>query len=508
MTEFVASLPFFHFLRPSWLLLIPLAVLLWWRIRRRTADRQSQNESLAPHLAAALTVGGTGRRRFVVADGFLAIVVLISLAAAGPAWNRMASPFVAQTAPLAIVLKVSESMLASDVAPSKLERAKHKILDIIAGRAGGRTALIAYAGSAHNVVPMTEDPEVLKPFVEGLSPAVMPSKGRNASAALELARAALSAEEMTGAILFVLDDLDPADRPAFESLAAEAAPRVIFLSVSRDGTLLNDVSGLPRAETVQLTHDRTDVGEVERSLASAYRKAIAEDGRQQWEDRGWIFAWPAALLLLFWFRRGWAMRWAIALAVLSSGLPGNPARAEGIVDWFLTADQQGRLAFESKDFAAAGARFESPLWRGYALYRAGKYPEAIEVLARLSTAEAAFIQGLAHLKSRGYRPGITAFETALKRDPNNAAAERNLKIARAILAYVERTRAQSGTEEGSEGADDVVFDKEAEGGAETRIEGKVAAKIESAEQWMRAVDTRTEDFLRIRFALEAARARQ
>ncbi len=130
------------------------------------------------------------------------------------------------------------------------------------------------------------------------------------------------------------------------------------------------------------------------------------------------------------------------------------------------------------------------------------------MLERLPTAEAAFLQGLAHLKSRGYRPGIIAFETALERDPDNAAAARNLEIARAILAYVERVREQSGTEEGSEGADEVVFDKEADGGTETRIEGQLEAKIESAEQWMRAVDTRTEDFLRIRFALEAAKAEQ
>ena len=112
-------------------------------------------------------------------------------------------------------------MLQADVPPSRIERAKHKILDVIAGRAGGRTALIAYAGSAHGVVPLTEDPEVLKPFVEGLSPKIKPTKGQNATAALALARAALADEETPGAILFVLDDLDRADLTAFEAMTAE-----------------------------------------------------------------------------------------------------------------------------------------------------------------------------------------------------------------------------------------------------------------------------------------------
>ena len=508
MTDLIASIQFFHFLRPWCLVLVPVALVLWWRLRSRATGRQTETAGLAPHLAAALTVGGTGGGRLVVADGVAVILILVTLAAAGPTWSRVPNPFVAQTAPLAIALELSESMLASDVPPSRLERAKHKILDVIAGRAGGRTALIGYAGSAHTVVPLTDDPQVLKPFLEGLSPKVMPSKGQNATAALNLARSALAAEKISGAILFVLDDLDRADLPAFEALAKEGGPRVVFLSIGGDESTHHDLAGVPGAAMVRASADRSDVGEIERRVASAYRDALAQDDRQQWEDRGWILAWPAALLLMFWFRRGWAMRWGLAVAAVLSGLPGGPARADGIVDWFLTPDQQGWLAWEDKDFAAAGALFEDPLWKGYALYRAGKYPEAVEVLGRLSTAEAAFIQGLAHLKSREYRPGITAFETALERDPDYTAAARNLEIARTILVYVERVREQSGTEEGSEGADRVVFDKEAEGGTDTRIEGQVKLKIESAEQWMRTVDTRTEDFLRIRFALEVAKAGQ
>ncbi|MGI9415922.1 MAG: VWA domain-containing protein, partial [Hyphomicrobiales bacterium] len=419
-------------------------------------------------------------------------------------WSRVPNPLVAQTAPLAVALEVSESMEIPDVPPSRLERAKYKILDVMEARTGARTALIAYGGSAHRVAPLTEDPAVIKPFLEGLSPKVMPKKGQNASSALELARAALATEDVPGAILFVLDDLDRVDLPAFERHAAENGPRVVFLSVGGSTAARDDLSLVPGAAVVTATPDAADIAEINRRVASAYRDALAKDERQKWDDQGWILAWPAALLLLFWFRRGWTMRWCLVLGAGLAGVPGGPAHAEGVADWFLTPDQQGRLAFEDLEFAKAGDLFEAPTWKGYALYRAGRYSEAAEIFARLQTADAAFAQGVALVKGREYRPGIEAFETALKRDPDHEAAARNLEIARTILDYLEKARAQSDTGEGSLGADEVVYDKESEGGFKMQVTEKAKAKMQTAEQWMRTVDTRTEDFLRIRFALENA----
>ncbi|MGI9437104.1 MAG: tetratricopeptide repeat protein, partial [Geminicoccaceae bacterium] len=360
----------------------------------------------------------------------------------------------------------------------------------------------------HQVVPLTEDPAVLKPFLEGLEPEVMPAEGQNATNALALADGALASEAFPGAILFVLDDLDQADVGAFEQHAAKGGSPVLFLSFGGSEKALDDLANLPGAGVVSVTADARDVAEVERKVASAYRDVLAGDERQRWDDRGWLLAWPVALLALLWFRRGWTMRWCFFVALVLSGIPDGVARANGIADWFLTADQQGRLAFEDKEFAKAAELFQDPLWRGHALYRSGQYADAAEVFSRLNTADAAFAQGMAHAKNREYRPGIAAFETALERDPDHGDAARNLEIARTILDYVESAREQSDTgEEGGIGADDVVFDNEAGRGAETTITGEDQMKMQTAEQWMRTVDTRTADFLRTRFALEAAKAR-
>lgn len=510
MNALVDALAVFHFVRPGWLALVPAALALWWSVRARSQVGTELLPGLAPHLAAALRIGGERGPRLLPIDAVAAVLALVALGAAGPTWSRVPSPFVAETAPLAIALSASESMATEDVAPSRMERAKQKILDLLDARGGARTALVAYAGTAHRVVPLSEDPAVLKPFIEGLSPDVMPEPGRNAAAALALASEALESESVPGAILFVLDALSGADVPAFAQHAAAGGVGVVFLAVGSAEADLDVLERVPGASVVSLTPDTSDVQTLERRVASAYRDALAQDDRQAWEERGWMLAWPAALLTLACFRRGFTLRLCLFVALGLVGLGSAPARAQTrdvrdtIERWLFTPDQRGRLAFAAERYDDAAASFEDPLWKGYVLSFLGRYDEAAATLQRSDSADAAFAQGVAFVKGREVRRGITAFETALARDPRHAAAAHNLEVARAILAYLERVREETDTGEGSEGADEIVFDAETEGGVEQTLREQDRAKLESAEQWMRTVETRTADFLRLRFALEAA----
>lgn len=506
MTGLFDQLTLFHFIRPWWLLLVPACLLLWWRIRNQATRKEADARGIAPHLAEALRLGSSRRHRLLPIDGVTATLVLAAVAASGPTWSRIPNPLLAQTTPLAIAISMSESMLEKDIAPSRLERAKFKIEDLLAARAGARTALIAYAGSAHAVAPLTEDPQVLKPFLAGLSPGIMPVTGNNATAAVSLAQSALAADSLQGAILFVADEIDVADIAVFQSHIADGGAPLIVHLISANTDAMRNLDGINGLTRIVVTSDAADTDAIERRLASAYREAMDADEHLKWNDRGWLLAWPALLLTLLWFRRGWTMRWSVLLVAFTLFAPAQQARADWIADWFWTPDQQGRMAFEDKRFSEAADHFRDPEWRGYTLYRAGRYEEAAEVFARLDTAEAAFSEGMAHIRSRGYRDAVRAFETALERDPGYAEARHNLEIAKAIVAYVERVREQSDTgEELGLGADDVVFDNEAASGAETKITGSESLQPLSADQWMRTVDTRTADFLKSRFALEAAK---
>ncbi|MFG6158637.1 VWA domain-containing protein [Halomonas sp. 1390] len=505
MSAWREALDALHLLRPAWCALLPVILVGWWWLRRRRAPDTGASRHIAPHLERALRVGADGRRRLMPVDTLALTLVLLTLGAAGPTWSRIPNPLVTQTAPLVVVLEVNSGMQAKDVPPSRLARAKHKIRDLLETRAGADTALIAYAGTAHRVVPLTDDPGLIRPYLEGLSPEIMPEPGDNATDALALAEELLARQSVPGAMLFVGDGLDAKDRPAFTDRQGDAD--LAFLVMAPAGMATPGIDAVPDAKRVRVGADDSDIQRLERVLAAAYRRALLDDDSLAWEDRGWWLAWPAALLALLGFRRGWSIRWQLVLVVGLAGLQPLPARAGPLADAFLTPDQQGRWWVERGDYARAAEHFIDPAWQGYALYRDGQYAQAAEMLDRLDTADAAFTRGLALIRNRQYRPAVAAFEQVLARDPDYPDGERHLALAKEILAHVEEARDQSDTgEDRGIGADEVVFDNEADRGERTEQVAEDGDGLVSAEQWMSTLDTRTEDYLRQRFAVEAREA--
>lgn len=501
----IDAFSYFHFLRPAWLILVPITAGLWIWIRYQIGTKDfSHTMVIAPHLQRALQVGKTGQNGIQPIDGVLLAAGLLCLAVAGPTWSREPNPFLANSAPLVVALKVTNSMLSTDLAPSRLDRARFKLQDLITQRAGARTAVIAYAGSAHRVSPLTGDANILRPLLQGLSPEIMPVGGNDAAAALSLAEDVLSAAETPGAILFLLDDFDPSDLPAFTQKATDERPPLVFLVTAPDSIALPQLAKIPNADVIRMTTDESDIAQIERRLKAVYIAALAGDERLRWQDNGWILAWPIALLALAWFRRGWTMRWVVLASLFLGSLSPGSVQAEGWKDWFLTPDQQGQIAYSNLEFAQAGELYADQYWRGFAKFRAGQYEDAAQVFSRLTSPEAALAQGMSLIRNRQYRPAIAAFETALQRRPNYPEAQNNLEVARAVLEYIETTREQSDTGEDSGiGADDVVFDNEADRGADSSIiTPKEDAAPLTGEQWIAAIDTDMGDFLRSRFLLE------
>ena len=382
-----------HFIRPVWLLLLPVVALVWGVVRWRATRPGPDLAGIAPHLRDALTVG-TGKRRHVLPiDGVALTLVLAVLGTAGPTWSRQPDPFVAQTVPLVVVLKVTPSMIARDVAPTRLERAKQKISDLLALRAGARTALVAYAGSAHAAVPMTDDPSVMQPYLEGLAPDVMPIEGDDAVAAVTRASDILAATP--GAILFVTDGIDPADVTGIGQ-ALRADTTLGILALLPDGAEDRGIDAL-NAVTVRVTPDDSDVRTLDRSLNADYRRALNETGTRPWDDRGWMLAWPAALLTLIWFRRGWTMRWS-GLGTGGRSFHARPAGSgatAGVADWFLTPDQQGQIAYSTtRSMKRAAELFVDPDVEAPARFtRTGSMKRRRRTYDRLDTAASHLCQG-------------------------------------------------------------------------------------------------------------------
>jgi Ca-activated chloride channel family protein len=319
-----------HFLRPAWLLVLPLVAVTWWLIRRRETAPSRPGSMIAPHLAAALTIGSHRAGALRPVD-VIAIMLVIGFAGvAGPAWDRQSSPWYSETAPLVIALEVTDSMRSNDVLPTRLDRARIKILDLVGARTGARTALIAYAGSAHIVIPPTTDIDVIKPFLEGLDPAIMPVAGTSPAAVLPLAEDLLGSEP--GSLLFVNDGFDDDDVSILGELAdqpdAPVLAALVFgtnagglalmpdgnpvmgsagarLDTRVDSKLLDRVASRSGMLVQRASHGDADIGRLLRGLES--RLSRMEDPDAVWIDRAWWFVPPAMLLFLFWFRRGFTL---------------------------------------------------------------------------------------------------------------------------------------------------------------------------------------------------------
>lgn len=295
----------FHFLRPWWLLAIVPALLLVWAIHRQADTAQSWRGIIADHLVKYLVSGGSaGHARgplLVMGAAWLVAIVAV----AGPTWKRERSPFANDVAALAVVLKVGPSMETEDVEPSRLTRSVQKIHDLLAKRGRSKVALIAYAGSAHVVMPATTDAAIIDTFAAAVSPKIMPTDGDVAADALRLADKSLAASG-GGSILWITDSVAPEQAAPLREWRKTARSSLHVLAPLNESP---ELEALRRSvvsaggDFFQLTADDRDISEI--SSASKFAAPAAADGDSRWQDAGYWMTPLAALLMLPFFRRGW-----------------------------------------------------------------------------------------------------------------------------------------------------------------------------------------------------------
>jgi len=370
MMAFLSDL---HLLRPHWLwLLVPLALLVWWLARRRE-NVGSWQGVIAPELLPYLIDGASARRRRgwlpVLALGWIVAV----LAVAGPSWQKLPQPVLQKQDALVLVLDLSYSMWAEDMRPSRIDRARRKLLDLLEMREEGQTALIAFAGDAHVVTPLTDDHPTISNLLPALDPGMMPLPGSEPAAAIEAAtQLLLSAGVPRGRILLVTDGLTDGDTDAIRAVLADSGARMSILGVGTaegapiplpGGGFLKDADGaivMPRLPVSPLRGLAASTGGVYRGITvdpSDLDDLLAtnDDSRDAdareidrkadtWADMAHWFVLPLLPLLLLAFRRS-AVYGLFPLMLL---LPSEPTRADLWSDLWLTKDQQAARALADR----------------------------------------------------------------------------------------------------------------------------------------------------------------
>ena len=519
----------FHFLRPLWLLLVLPGVflpLIW--LRRHDLSRRL-NGIIAPHLLDHLIITPKDEQRLRPVHLLAATLILGGVAAAGPTWEQDKPAFLDNRAPLILALDLSPSMDADDVPPSRLEAAKHKLHDLIQRRAGARTALIAYAGSAHLVLPATGDAKLLDSFLQALSSDLIETAGKDVLGVIDQAKRLLAAERSPGTLVLLTDGADASQFEQIGKALQDSGLQVLVLAVgAEDGGLIHDAKGQPRkdadgrpllghfdpkalrglasaadAPLGSLTLNGDDIDWIELHAQQHFRAASGDAQQLNWKDAGYWLCWPLLLIALLCIRRGWRVHWLSGLLLaVPLGLPSPQAQAGVLADAFFTPDQQGRWAFEHEHYPQAADHFSNPYWKGLAAYNAADYQAALASFARLDTAPAYFYLGNSYVRLSKFEEAIAAYKKALSLQPDLAQAQANLALAEALQKDADAAQ-DAGV--AHDKADKIEFDnKHGKGKLVQQKKGKAT----SDQMWLENLTTSPALFLKRKFILQDAARQQ
>ena len=462
----------FHWIRPAWLLAIPVVVAVAVLLARRQLGaghwRDIIDPALMPYVLSRTPGRGTDYRWWLL--GLTGIVA--SAALAGPAWQRIEQPVFRSEQAMVVALDLSRSMNAQDIAPSRLARAKLKILGMLDRRQGGQTALLVYTANAYTVTPLTDDADTIGALVNSLSTDIMPSRGSYPEVGIRKGQALLEQAGVGyGEVLLIADG---GSSPAAEKAARDLKSAGFSLSVLAVGT--REGAPIPRQSGGFVTDNRgsiavarleerglrdlavagggrfavltSDDSDLEHLLSGEVRAANTESddsmASDQWREEGpWLLLLLLPLAALA-FRKGWVL----VLIVFIMPVP-RPAEASLWDDLWLNKNQQAQRALEDGKPADAAALFEDTEWRGVARYQSGDYAGSAEEFAERGDARNLYNLGNAMAQQGEFDSAIDAYEQVLEMEPDNEDARYNLDLVRNIKEQQEQDQQTQGDDQQS-----------------------------------------------------------
>ena len=462
----------FHWIRPAWLLAIPVVVAVAVLLARRQLGaghwRDIIDPALMPYVLSRTPGRGSDYRWWLL--GLAGIVA--SAALAGPAWQRIEQPVFRSDQAMVVALDLSRSMDAQDIAPSRLARAKLKILGMLDRRQGGQTALLVYTANAYTVTPLTDDADTIGALVNSLSTDIMPSRGSYPEVGIRKGQALLEQAGVGyGEVLLIADG---GSSPAAEKAARDLKAAGFSLSVLGVGT--REGAPIPRQSGGFVTDNRgsiavarleerglrdlavagggrfavltSDDSDLEHLLSGEIRAATAASddsmASDQWREEGpWLVLLLLPLAALA-FRKGWVL----VLVVFVMPYP-QPAQASLWDDLWLNKNQQAQRALDEGKPADAAALFEDTEWRGVARYQSGDFAGSAEEFAESGDTRNLYNLGNAMAQQGEFDSAIDVYEQVLEMEPDNEDARYNLDLVRNIKEQQEQDQQTQGDDQQS-----------------------------------------------------------
>lgn len=492
MIGWLTTLEEFHFLRPEWLLaLLPALIACWW-LHHRQKQVGNWGHVISPELLPFLLDSVPKKQRRILPVVAMTGWLLATLAMAGPTWERTPLPVHKQENALVILFDLSPSMLAQDLKPNRLTRARLKLIDLLQQRKEGTTALIAYSGDSFVVSPLTDDADTIAALVPALDPYIMPSHGSNIEAAIEQAlELAFNTGLTEGNFLLVTDSVAPSAQDTINETIKDLGDfRLSILGIGTkegapiplgNGGFAKDKSGsivVPRLNITSLkklanlnggrytnlTADDADI----LYLAQQFNAQTNSPNKQlertfdSWSDQGYWIALPLLLILLPAFRRGLLACLLIApifsASLLSISMLSFPqtSHAFGWDDLWSTSDQQATNAMDQGDLETAQQQFKDLNWKAAAAYRNGDFEAAKEIYdndsIKVNTAND-YNRGNAQAKNGDLEEAIKSYDQALSLNPDDDDAQFNKKLVEKLLQQQQQNNSEDSKQQENQSSD-------------------------------------------------------
>jgi len=465
----------FQFLRPGWLLLIIPGCWLVFRLHKRWKKRMDWSGVVEPHLLELLLVEARGIRRTWIPWMLILMLFLVLTAMAGPVLEKRSVPVLKKNLAKVLVLDVSHSMLAEDLRPNRIERAKFKLRDLLNRIDEGETALIAYAGDAHVISPLTSDTHTITTLLPGLEPDIMPHRGSRPDRAIELAVKLLDGHSANpGDVIWLTDGIPENMILSVAQLLGRHRLSVIGVGTEKGAPIPGKNSGFlknPKGGIVMSRLDssrlqalaqqkggtfqilRNDDQDLERVLnqPTSMNEYLEDETEKQgdiWREEGpWLLLILLPLTALM-FRRGLIF----GFLLLSLHLPGfvisERAYAFEWKDLWKNKDQQGQQYFIEGLHSEAAEVFEDPEWIGLSHFRSGNHENALEEWKGIDSPRSLFNQGNALAKLGKLEQAIDSYDQVLEREPEHSDAQFNRDLLMKLLEEQEKQQ-QNQKQDGS-----------------------------------------------------------
>lgn len=441
-----------HFLRPFWLLaLLPLAWLIW-RMAKPAFSRSNWNLVCDPHLLPYILhqpkhPTATFTPWFVAVPG-----VLLILAMAGPVWQQRPQPIFYTHSALVLLLDLSHSMDATDLKPSRLTRAKHKVMDVLRQRREGQTALLVFAKDPFVVTPLTHDTATISALLSDLDTALMPAQGSRPDRAVKKAAELLRQGDIDHGNMLLMTDEWLGNDQVVRNITSEGHTLAI-LGVGTeegapiplvDGGFLRNADGsivMAKLNKKHLQHlarlggggyqsIRADNQDIKTLLTTQKHATVtASTGKIEimtdtWHEEGPWIVLAVLPLAAFAMRKGILMVLMVLLLSLS-----NPGRGHAL-DWenlWQRPDQRAMQQLNAGHLKQSADLFKNKAWKAVAHYRAGQFQQAIANLQGNPSLQALYNKGNALAQLGLLEAAAQAFIEVLKHQPDHVDARYNLE---------------------------------------------------------------------------------